>query len=388
MPTSNKEALAVASDVFKQKYGDKFFNIFGPTHANDSKIMEFNDSIVISDLETAIKIVEKFGSSIKKVEVNFEHFNLASHQEIIKQVNALESLVDLHLSKCRGNLFKKLSKPFKNVKYLRMQGQLNTLKSETLQLNELFPALQELDCAYLYTLDGKSIEQRMPNLSYLNVMFLKAAFSEANIENLLKMNTQITNLKLHYNTPGFIKKVSEYLPNLEKISFEMASPNATDDSDLEIHLKNVKEAQISSKYSYSLGKLTFEKLDVLGLEIIGPSGFADPVGLSNDWIQFATKNEQLKKLKISNGLLNDEQLLKIGEMENLTDINIGCDKAVSINTVMEFLKNIPKLKTAYFKNLEISKQDALRVELSDEWKSLFFNRLGGRDVCFMRTTKM
>lgn len=116
----------------------------------DSQIIEFSDSVMISDLKLAQKVLTNFGSVLSKVEVNFEYFNGNVHAEIIQSVNSMDSLVDLHLHQCKGNIFRGISKPFGNVKNLRLQGQLDTLKSGTLQFNALFPALESLDVGFLY----------------------------------------------------------------------------------------------------------------------------------------------------------------------------------------------------------------------------------------------
>lgn len=351
--------------------------IYGQMSKGESQITEFSDSIMFSDLKLAKQVLTNFGSVLSKVEVNFDDLNENVHAEIIQSVNSIDSLVDLHLHQCKGNIFRGISKPFGNVKNLRLQGQLNTLKSATLQLNALFPALESLDVGYLYVSDAKSIEQKMPHLKHLHVEFLKVAFSESNIENLMKFNPQITSLKLRFNSPEFVQKVSKWLPNLEKFKFELKSSNAKSGFGPEIRLNNLKEAEIHSFPLYSPRKLQLKQLETLNLYFTG--------ALSNSWIQFIAANSQLKSVRIHDGLVNDEQLLKLAGMDHLTDAVIGCDYDISIETVVGFLRKSPTLKTAYLKNIDKSTHDSLRAKLNGEWKLLSYNRRDGSDAYFMRS---
>lgn len=216
----------------------------------------------------------------------------------------------------------------------------------------------------------------MPHLKHLHVEFLKVAFSDSNIENVMKFNPQITSLKLRFNSPEFVQKVSKWLPNLEKFKFELTSSNAKSGFGPEIRLDNLKEAEIQSFPLYSPRKLQLKKLEKLNLKFTG--------ALSNSWIQFIAANAQLKSVRILDGLVNDEQLSKLAGMERLADVLIGCDYDVSIETIVGFLRKSPTLKTAYLKNIDKSTHDSLRTKLSGEWKLLSYNRRDGSDVYFMR----
>lgn len=64
------------------------------------------------------QILSTFGSGFSKIEVNLEHIGSNDHEELVKKVNELllESLVELNIYGCAGNLLKRLVNPFKRGK--------------------------------------------------------------------------------------------------------------------------------------------------------------------------------------------------------------------------------------------------------------------------------
>lgn len=375
MSTVNQYYHSLTSDIFRMKFLStrKSFKIHG--QKSTDSITTFSDRIMISDLKLVFKILSRFKSLVPKIEINFEHIDSTQHAKILNKINEIcfNDIIELDVQHCKGNAFNGLKKPFTKLEDVRLAGDLDTLKSENLELNELFPSLRHFDVSYLFIRDRESIECKLPHLKYLSISFIEHdSFIESNVKNLIKTSKQITSLKFRFNSPDILKIVNDELPNLENIEFSLLL-NIPFTS--EVNFKHVKEAKILSSHHYSLQKFSFEQLEKLDLDILENMG--------NNWIDLITRSTKLKYLSITKGEVNIDQLSRIGNLPHLIEANIPCTPEVDVTHIIEFIRNGNNLQKFAWKTSGEVIRNKLQT-ISDNWIMFFFKRVNSIDVLFKR----
>lgn len=375
----NKHLSSVGSDIFRRRFGGKVLKIHGNRSEEEAKISDMKDSLIITDLDVSLKLITAFSQVIPKIEIDFEFIPAARHNELMQHVNkfASNSVVEVSLKGCNGNLFQALNEPFVKIEAVQLGGKLTTLKSGSLEFNELFPALRRLDIRFLQIIDYESIEREFTHLENLSVVFLdEESVTEANINNLMKKNPQITFIGIQAITPAFMKVVSERLPKLVKIDCEFVTKEGAYAEDVEMHFKSVKEATIKGNAFFSPMKLSFDRLESLELRIFG--------GSTDDWVEFIARHSNLKTLKIHDGFVNDEQLTQIAHMQNFVDLNVGGTPELTVGAILHFMQNNQQLQKCYLRKLNKSMHAELRTALNQQWKVIPYISGRSTDVYFLK----
>lgn len=368
MALVNRNCGYLASDVFRRRFGQKPLKIAGDSPG--SGFTDFKYELMITDLPLLQKIFRSFGGSIEKMEIDLENIRKTHHKSLLEDVNIFcyKSLIELKVHKCHGNLFSRWNKPFEKLEKVQLFGELDTLQSKTLQINELFPVVRHFD-GFVKIGDLQSIDRHLEHLEHLSLTFTA---EEPHFVSLLKKNPQIKSIQTYMNSETTLRLVSKHLPQLEKIDFNLFP-------DSEAHFENVKEAKIISRAIVSPAKISLESLQKLDLTM-------DKCQLPDIWLDFIANMKELRNFKLNMGFFTNAQLSKLTDMRSLTEVNIECAQDVSVEAIVRFLQTNKQLKTVYLRKLPKSTHPTLRQRLT-EWKVISYVSNVSSDAYFVKPIK-
>lgn len=377
----------LTSQAFRQRFSNKTLKIHGRKNAEESKILYFNDAYMVLDMELTQKLLSKFGHLIEKIEVNFELINTENHARIVESINKYcVLLTEFELSNCNGDLLKGLNKQFYKVEQIRFSGQLESLSSDHLKFNQLFPALRHLNAAFIHVTNPDSFNCELPHLEHLDMVISNdGAFTESNLEKMLKKNIQINNLKILHISPEFLPIISESLPKLEKLYFELFI-NTPETPDNNVHFATVKEVNIVYNGNYSPKQLSFDQLETLSLQIKSLQIYTTE-HLTDDWIDFIAKHKQLKIVRIKNAAVNSEKFKQIGAMSHLTEIRLTCAPDVSGDTITQVLQSATNLQKFFLIKTNRAALNTFRNKLNNDWTIVPYIQQKYIDVYFVRKSQ-
>lgn len=114
------------------------------------------------------------------------------------------------------------------------------------------------------------------------------------------------------------------------------------------------------------------------------SNFINVQQLSDDWINFITRQKQLKTLRITQGTVNAVQFKIVGAMPHLNDIRLTCDPSVSDKTIIIILQNTINLKKFFLMNTNQIALNTFRNKMNNTWNIIPYVYRGKTDVYFIR----
>lgn len=357
MAQTNEDFSALATDVFRRKFSKKLITIYNPNYLFPHvDFQHMGDTVLIQHFDTILMVLKQFGHTIQKLSVEYTNTNLKTIEiaKISEFINLYcsDTLIEFKVFSFHREIFEKMSKPFTNVEVVSIRGEFkSTLDSGNLRIEELFPAMRDLSLLVVLVQNAYCIHRNFPNLERLDVHIWehknKRRFTFDDIEVLLKMNRQIRSLSLSYCTRPFLKTVNQILPNLERLEIENYhnEPYIVDDG-LLIEFKNVKNFTNYIGAESVPTNISFSNL----LEFYT---YAYP-RTCDKWIDLVKKSTTLKRIKVWNALVKNEQLEELSKINlSLDEIYIEINEGVTDETIINFIKANWKTKKIILSRREI-----------------------------------
>lgn len=360
---TNNLFSSLAADAFKRKYSDTFVEFRYKSYDKNSNVCETNGRIYLQFETVIIKFLKRFGRSISKIKVNFSESEYTKNAmlAISKWINIYcsENLSVLILYDTSDSFFGQVTKPFKNLKEIEIFGKYNNVKSDTLELNEILPAIEHL---MLYCVRFSNIDQiyrHYPHMTELGVSYYDVyertyprKFEEHEIEQLIRLNPQIRKLIVHGPTEYTLRVANEALPELEYLGIEPTwfSLEVSDDAPLitykNVKILNIDVLQASEPLTHFPQCIAFENLEEF---------YTTPVPEQDWWIQFIEENVQLKKFGSSSGCIRNDDLMKFAMMNNssLNEISLAICRDVDQNSIIKFIEQQQTVKIFQFKRSQL-----------------------------------
>lgn len=377
---TNEHYFPLAVTVFKHKYSRKIVEIF------PRALHSFHDNgerLYIHDIQLFKKVLQQFGRVISKMKVNYPEMgaNLLKNRDLVasifdsysKSISSYcsDSLVHLILIDFNGYFIKQMIRPFKNVEFVEISGDFETLNSSTLRFNEIFPKIKNLSMPATSIGDIDCIDVHFPHLIEVNVDFVnpygRNIIFERTIDKLLQKNPQLQILKIRQVNVSFLKAAISALPNLKHLRIEK-SPLFDDFFDFgpEITFKHLKKLELLFVIQYFPRNITFEQLEELHVHISAKLG----IGC---WIDFMENYTHLKKFRISDGCINNNDLQKFTNVDLRCELSIQLCSDVEDENVIRFVVKNPKVIKFHFKFYTFSKVKLELLERKFDNKWIIFN---------------
>ncbi|XP_055296486.1 uncharacterized protein LOC129565530 [Sitodiplosis mosellana] len=368
---SNKSLTYEAMELFKRKYSNKTVFITDPhMEAKYSTIYGNTERIFICHFDTALEVLKMFGHLISSLRVEYSESYISRNNpsKINKFINLYcsASLTELSVDARDVNLFRDMIKPFEKVKVLFLGGQFKTLASSDLSFVELFPAVHDLYLQHLQITNNKCIDQEFIHLKYLYVQLCyndeptQFCSNETDIEKLLRKNPQIQALSLTYSSPKFLNIVYKVLRNITDLTLisynPRREPNEGDAED--IIFEYVTNFTLVTGMGEVPFNIFFKNLKELHIEA------------TSDWFILAERNQNLEKLFMDGGYVDNEQFMRIvGVDSKLVETTLYIGENVWDESVITFIKNSKHLRkvTFFSENLKLFDNN-FWLEFKDEWR--------------------
>lgn len=368
----------LARDVFQRKYKETIFTIMGP-FVNDvnNEISEDDkrSAVILRSFSMFKKVFNVFGNLIQYFKIYFDYIDSAIGQEIVKYINecCTDSLKMLTLEDCKENVLDDLNKTFPNVlesTFSISSSQKLVIRENTQPLNELFPALNQLQIEYTRASDWKKIGYEFPQLKcvHVNLPKLKVAElpDETFVVHLIENSPEIKHFSIKHSSLMLLKEVNEILPQLDNLELHYLAKNYSNFCGDTINFENVIGLTVFEDQSdYKIPeKIHFHRLEQLTLNL--QPEFTDT------WIDFISKqlNQTITTFNLTVGILSNEHLLNIPIiLPNLETVVIRCGTDFTAGEIMTFLSKSEHLKNVemiiQMEKIEVSN---LRSKLQGKWR--------------------
>lgn len=344
---------------------------------------EFYDRIFIETAENAIKVLKNYGHFIKNLAIECP----VSVTEVYDLINFhSDSIVQLHLSDV-FSFTKNITKPFKNVQKLELEGQFLSFKNNFLNFSELFPQLRSLTLSKINPvivnreiMDELIVE--LPLLSHLYVSintlnkYNMASTWPGFAEEMITKNPQIQSLGLKEPTLEVLKTASDKLKNLEHLEIIGAR-----DLSHVIHFEQVKNFEYIENRNLAINMTFSDKLEELTVVVNHVSNFID----------FVEKQRSLKKVTCTKdfGFPDVDVLLLTKVNLSASEFHFNAKDDVKDETIVQFIQSQNQLDNLSLKintSIKSVKQriSTLKQQIGNEWS--LHNK--GCNIIFYKTHSM
>lgn len=336
-----------AGEEFRQKYGEHSIEI-SYVSKDDANILISNGKIFVH-FELVSQFLKSFSGFMKKLSIAYHLLPSGSHKEIGRLVNVhcSDTLKEFQAKNCENGAFDEMKKPFTNVTDVVFDGDWWEHSDDQLGLDKLFPEMRVFNFTYS---GGYIYNRHYPHLVEVNT-FATTAFE---FGGLIEKNPQIKKLRVEETTMGFLNYVSEKVPNLETLAFNVPYDLAQYQEPA-IQFKQVNDLSINDFHHHiKPGKFIFNNLKHFELLVDG--------NIKDEWINFIGNNKGLESLSITTGFLNSVTLASLSKkFTGLLKAKVNCDSAVSVKDIADFINNNHKMReitlnlergsSAFFKDL-------------------------------------
>lgn len=386
---TNKHFLNLAADVLRRRLKDKIivFSISNSDHRITQHVTEEDDAVKVYDIDTMLKLLKYFGSSISKMEILNDEDSFISKMRILndkanqsevqmilvyKFVNLYcsKTLVQLHIANAPNGFFNEFLRPFTMLQNVSFSGYLDRLSNERSSLSEIFPEMRRLILNSYHIDDSSWVDQLFPHMVHLSLMVYNiqgdspTRMTSPKIERLLANNLQIRSLALEDASLDMLRIVANKLPNLEKLELKMFDVFDLDDED-KIHFEQLKffKTRLSS---HSIPII----IDLNHIEEFETDAFPDSC---QRWIEFVETNKHLKKLKVDHYYIRNSVVLRLAQANsNIVDMSLWCGVGVKSESIVKLIENNKQMRTLHLKLKSTetlnSTVDTLRTQLGDNWE--------------------
>lgn len=355
----------LASNVFKRKYSCKIVEL--NTQMDESSLIstvdiseQFPNKLIIGKFDVISIFFEYFGHMVQAVDIL--KYKIWDEQKNLKEIvkivnNNSNSLKVLKLENTVEDILNSVAQPFRSIKRLDLSGVFDKLGSESMDLNEMFPNIQEIYLSTRHVADDENMAVKLPNLKHLRLGFDPPVSS---IEKLIKQNPQIERLTISGISINALFCFNQNLPNLTHLIVHYITLY-----DKNIHFRNVKHLKINTlEYKFAL-HATFTHLKKLELDV-------STRHVPDEWINFIKKYDNLKELHVLQEELSDREFKFITEkLKKLIEASFHILPDVEENTIITFLernKQLKKLNLLYLESEQMIEMfNALKANIGNDW---------------------
>lgn len=375
MAETTKEFLHLATDVYKRKFANKQVVIRNPYLGCNVNTLRSEGSIEIGYFQAIHKLFQHFGSMITKLKIEyFSGSNGLARQAVALANQFSDALKELEIQSFDEDLLNDVRWPFRNVETLSFNGFMGKFANGKLQLNQMFPNVQNLSVKHVRAINRENIVLPFPQLKHFEAsLVVTQGINETDIKRMIELNPQLHSLTLLYCSMNLLQFVSEKLRNLEQLDVAWIITE-TSDVDNVINFKNVKILNMKSAHEMFLRKVTFDQLQELNVDIFSKS--------ENMWISFIRKQSNLRKLSIERPFL-DSYIIKLAEnAPNLTEVSFKVESNVTSERISQFIEKNSQLKKI---QLELVSSDSLSDELFSDLHKRFKNewKISNNSLCYL-----
>lgn len=309
----------------------------------DSKIMEkLEKPQKLYTLKACFQLLRCFGTCITFIEITninrFENFRMittsyiynTTYERLVSYVNeyCYETLTEINTIGCPQAAFDKMKNPFLKVEKLKTQACV----LKTTLWNTLFPQLRHLFYIDYYEFNCKNcITENSPShcienkFSHLENLTVDEKFT--NICNVMRLNSQLTTLKLLYVPDiNILQNISSSLPILENLTFTVDYDVIPILQHNRIHFRSVKKFTIQNQERYIEERNTMDSYKFPSIEFDCPFTFDHLKVLTCTWSQsFESADDIYKFLKENSSIVElrlsryDIMLVDPLEIANILD---------------------------------------------------------------------
>lgn len=376
----NHRFARLASYLYKRDSATKIVRYL-PTYPAKT-YLEFNTSVHIYSRQIFSLILQSFGHLIENMKVTYNEMGTSEQTNRILSKYCSKSLVSLELGELCSSDAKTFRTPFERVEKLTI-GKVLSSKSmwttgldfrffrKTLKLNEVFPQLKKLSFTLTEVPHSNMFAVQFPKLEHIEIGYLHPMFVDysrqylakaaAFIENIFKMNQQITNLTIFdINTLQCLKIAVDNLPKLEFLKVELLEESEKyfyfGDK---INFDNVKQLEIKFARKNNMFKfLTFKRLNEATL-----------VCNVGNCVEFPWKSPNLRKLHVKGFSFGNGNIMRLtAKVPNLEELRIANDPRIDADSLITYIESNEKLRKIIFVHNNDDIYHSLSELLPQEWK--------------------
>lgn len=385
MVQTNKHISTIAVNVFRRKFSNKMISIedysdlpkqieifsnnwnwFGQRLkeiASERKTHFVSDEqIKIIDRKLIINTLKYFGCVIKKLKITYANIDLIESKLITRYLNKYcsDSLTELQLENCGGNILKYMNRPFKNVEHLTFGQRLLDVSNETPLMNQTFPNVQRLSLD-LTEFSSQYPGCHLPHLIHLDLN-INDLRDESNVIKVIESNPYVRSINLRSISPNILEIISKMQPNLQNLTNSMFPYGVN-----RIHFTNVVtfkvEDSLTSPSNFSFSNLKDVRMNCYGEQC-------------NNWIDFVRDHNNLSRFYIGYSDMNDLQFERLSDLPNLVEMVIEHLQRnfFAIDTVVRFLNTHPNLQTFKLGSCQDSDKKTFKQSLEKEWETSDYHK--------------
>lgn len=288
-------------------------------HSRSNKTIEITvDHIKVNQYETALQFLRYFGHIISNVEFNAYLFRFEQSNKITSQVNKYcsKSLTQMTIRNLRSDQIAEWKNQFKNLKTVRLLGSTDC---ENIQMNFLFPVMQQLEFESVTFSNSSFIEENFPHLMHLKYFKTFSHENNTHMERALVLNPQLRSFSIGGLVDAeFLEFTARQLPNLEILGL-LSFPHGFHNNDVgkTVRFKNVRELTVDLyRNRHEVPEhipLVFDRLEKIEMLChYVPEQAA----------QFISQNKKLKEVHVPWTDLSREHLLSfVEDLPNLVEIS-------------------------------------------------------------------
>lgn len=346
---------------------------------NDEKFEMSEDekrsAVILRSFSAFEKVFEVFGHLIQYFKIYFDYIDRSSGQKIVEYVNECcsESLKMLTLEDCKENVLDGLNKTFPNIlesTFSSSSSKKLVVQPDTQTLNELFPALNQLQIEYTRASDWEKIGYEFPHLTcvHVNLPRLKVEElpDETYVVDLIKRSPEIKHFSIKHSSLTLLKEVNDILPQLDNLELHYLAKNYFEFCGDPIRFENVIALTVFEDQSdfRTPEKIHFHRVEQLTLNL--QPEFTDT------WFDFIDKqlNQTITTFNLTVGILSNEHLSNIPTvLPNLKTAVIRCGTDFTAGEIMTFLGKSEHLKIVeLIIQMEKLEQNNLKSKLQGKWR--------------------
>lgn len=388
LSTISEKCYSEARNAFNRTYSQANFIIEGPFGGSINYIRK---TVRIRNLYLTRSILRIFGDLIHFLEISFDNINELVGNEIIGliQDSCTESLQQIHLKECYGNILNPLKKPLPNVYIATYSTSLSyDLKRNStglmFKLSELLPKLVRFHVKLANINDWEMIGDKFPHLRSLNVELPDpVSATQPNVESLFENSRNINSLIIRYSSLKLLKAASTFLNNLNILEISDFAISEYDGE--KIRFNNVSHLNILSTCSDDQipEKLLFNKVQTLTMRL----GYE----FTDKWIRFFRNlgSKTVEFIDIKSDTVTSKHLIAIADTQpNIKIVTISSRTEISADAIVSFIEKSPELFKLQIEMglIDVNDRQMMEDKLQHRW-DIMYDYLGRNGVIFIHFTR-
>lgn len=353
----------VATETWRRKYNtisivradyiDKYYR--RQFNEKPGKRVELHNFSLIKD------ILKHFGCVLKRCSVAGHNIKPDRAPIVSEYINryASNSLEYLSMGPIREDTLQKFTQPFNELKELSLDVyELKQIKTGNLSLSQMCPKLKKLTMFFDTDVDYSYFAEELPHMDDLYVAISDRARNQSHqIEEFLRLNSQIKTCYVQYAPHGFVEAVAKFLPNILNLTLLHVGNDTA-------HFEYVTHFEMLTYDPIHVERITFSNVESLKLRYAQVN--------FNSWIEFFHNNQNISKLHMF--LWYDDNVVPLveltAELPNLIEMKFDSSSPVSVDTIIQFIENHEKLMIFQFTiaKFELDDFNMLRVRFENEWR--------------------